>query len=404
MTAHQKRFVLWGIIAVFIGGGLAIAFMPRSLPVDLVAASRGPMLLTIGDEGSTQVLDVFVVSAPTTGLLRRIETEPGDAVVAGKTIVAEVEPIESELLDPRSRAEAEAQLSAATSAESLARAELQKSEAELEFANSELERARELAKNGTISERDLEASERAYKTARAALGVAQAAMQVRQYELERAQAMLMTPEQMQTRRALCECVSITSPVDGQVLRVLRESEGFVAAGEGLVEIGDPERLEIVVDLLSVDAIRVRKGDRALITNWGGGHQLEARVRRVDPFGFTKVSALGIEEQRVNVLLDIVSPGEAWKNLGHGYQVDVRIVIWEGDNVLKVPLTALFRDGEDWAVFVSDDGRVVQRLVELGHRTDKEGQIVGGLEEGDLVVAYPGEAIEEGDRVIGRESG
>lgn len=404
MTAHQKRIILWGLITVLVGGGLLIALIPRPLAVDLIEASRGPMLWTIGDEGNTQVLDIYIVSAPTTGRLRRIEAAPGDNVIAGNTLIAEVEPIESELLDPRSRAEAEAQLSAAASAESLARAELEKSEAELEFANSELERARELAKNGTISERDLEASERAYKTARAVLGVAQAAMQVRQYELEQAQALLMTPEQMRTQRVLCECVSITSPIDGQVLRVLRESEGFVAAGEGLVEIGDPEKLEIVVDLLSVDAVKVSKGDRALITNWGGDHELEARVRRVDPFGFTKVSALGIEEQRVNVLLDIVSPEEVWENLGHGYQVDVRIVLWEDDNVLKVPLTALFREGEDWAVFVSDDGKAVRRRVEVGYRTDKEGQIVGGLEVGELVVAYPGEGIEEGIRVIGRGPG
>ena len=226
-------------------------------------------------------------------------------------------------------------------------------------------RARELVQKGTISERELEAAERAFKTSRAAKGVAQATLQVRKYELERARAQLMSPTEMQTRREVCECVSITSPVDGRVLRILRESEGYVPAGEGLIEIGNPERLEIVVDLLSIDAVKVQPGQGAIIENWGGGSQLRARVRLVEPFGFTKISALGIEEQRVNIVLDLISPRQQWANLGHGYQVDVRVVLWEDQNVLKVPLTALFRVGEDWALFVLEDGKAVRRIVEIG---------------------------------------
>jgi HlyD family secretion protein len=359
------------------------------------------MVLTIGDEGETRVIDVFTVFAPITGRLRRLEAEPGDAVIANETIIAEIEPTASDLLDPRSEAEAKAQLHAAISAESLARAELDKAEAELQFARSELERARGLLQKGTISARDLEAAERAFKTSRAATSVAQATMQVRKYELERARAQLMSPIEMQARQEVCECVSIMSPVDGRVLRILRESAGYVPAGEGLIEIGDPERLEIVVDLLSIDAVKVRPGQRAIIENWGGDGQLNARVRLIEPFGFTKISALGIEEQRVNVVLDIVSPRDRWSSLGHGYQVDVRIVLWENPNVLQVPLTALFRVGEDWALFVREEGKAVRRIVEVGNRTARGAQVLSGLASGEQVVVYPGEGIDDGVRIKGR---
>ncbi len=401
MHANRKRLILWTLISVLVLVGLVGAFWPRALAVDLVPVKPGPMVLTIGDEGETRVVEVFTVSAPITGRLRRIEAEPGDAVVASETIVAEIEPTASDLLDPRSEAEAEAQLSAAISAESLARAELEKAEAELQFARSELERARGLVQKGTISERDLEAAERAFKTSRAATSVAQATMQVRKYELERARAQLMSPTEMQMRQEVCECVSIMSPIDGRVLRILRESEGYVPAGEGLIEIGNPEQLEIVVDLLSIDAVKIRPGQRAIIENWGGDSQLNARVRLVEPFGFTKISALGIEEQRVNVVLDIVSPRDRWSSLGHGYQVDIRVVLWEGQNVLKVPLTALFRVGEDWALFVREESKAVRRIVEVGNRTVREAQVLSGLTSGEQVVVYPGEGIDDGVRIRSR---
>lgn len=401
MTVTNKRYLIWGSLGVLVMIGLAFAFAPRALPVDLGPAVMGPMMTSVSDEGETRVVDVFVVSAPITGQLRRIEREPGEAVVANETILAEIEPSEPDLLDPRTEAEAEALLSAAVSAEALARSEFDKAEAELKFAESELERTRELAQKGTVSERELEAGERAFATSRAALGVAQANMEVRKFELERARALLMSPAEMTDRRAACACVNINSPVDGRVLRVLRESEGFVRAGEGLVEIGDPGRLEIVVDLLSTDAVKVRPGFTALIENWGGEQALDARVRRVDPFGFTKVSALGIEEQRVNVVLDILSPTEEWQNLGHGYQVDVRIVLWQGDNVLKVPMTALFRDGSDWALFVREDGRAVRRTVTLGKSTPSEAQIVAGVREGEEVIVFPSEGVDDGVRIVAR---
>lgn len=401
MVVNKKRTILWTGLVTLVLIGLIAAFRPQPFPVDLITVTRGPMSLTVGHEGETRVIDVFSVSSPINGLLRRIESEPGDAVIANETLIAEVEPTEPELLDSRSRAEAEAQLSAAISAESLARAEFEKASAELQFATSELARSRELAVNGTISERDLEASERAFKTSSAALEVAEASMQVRQHELERARAQLMSPAEMQQHRMSCECVSITSPVDGQVLRVLRESEGFVRAGEGLIEIGNPDQLEIVVDLLSVDAVKVKEGDPALIENWGGDRPLNAVVRRVEPFGFTKTSALGIEEQRVNVVLDLVDPRADWESLGHGYQVDVRVILWQEDDVLKVPLTALFKENGEWTLFVSVDGRAQKRHVTLGHVSIDEGQVLSGLSEGELIALYPGEGIDGGVRITDR---
>ncbi len=392
---------MWLAIGGSVIVGLAAAFWPRPLLVDMETVAAGQMVLTVDDEGETQVIDVFVISAPAAGRLRRIEAEPGDEVVAGTTVVAELEPTESQLLDPRTEAEAQAQLNTATSAMALAEAELEKAEAELEFAQSELERARELALKGTISERDLDAAERAFATNRAGLGVAQANMQVRRYELQQIRSRLMSPDELARFREMCRCVTLTSPVDGQVLRVLRDSEGFVQAGEGLVEIGNPESLEILVDLLSTDAVKVKPGLNALVENWGGDEVLRARVRRVEPFGFTKTSALGIDEQRVNIVLDIVSPRAAWQALGHGYQVDVRVVLWAEDNVVKVPLTALFRNADDWAVFVAESGRASKRIVEVGVTNASEAQILSGLTAGERIVVYPGAGLEDGVRIAAR---
>ncbi len=401
MNALHKRMFLWTLIGLVVISGLAVAFWPRSLPVDMDTVTKKRMTLTVGDEGETQVVDVFVVSAPTAGRLRRIEAEPGDPVIAGETIVAELEPTESQLLDPRTEAEAEAQLNAALSSATLAEAELEKAEAELKFAQSELDRSRELAVKGTLSERDLDAAERSFETRAADLGVAQANMQVRRYELQRLQSRLMSPEEMSQQRETCVCLTLHSPIDGKILRVLRESEGFVSAGEALIEVGNPERLEIQVDLLSTDAVKVSVGSAAIVENWGGASPLMARVRRVEPFGFTKTSALGIEEQRVKVILDLTSPRESWQALGHGYQVDVRIVLWEEDDIMTLPLTALFRDEGDWTVFVVEEGRALKRRVEVGINNDESAQILSGIEPGEAFVVYPGIGLADGARIVAR---
>ncbi|MEM7412875.1 MAG: HlyD family efflux transporter periplasmic adaptor subunit [Myxococcota bacterium] len=378
--------------------GLVFAFWPAPLGVDLVVVEAAPMTVTVSDEGETRVRDVFVVSAPLAGRARRIEVDPGDVVTANQTLLAEIEPAQPLLLDPRSEAQARAHRKAADSAEAAARAEVEKAQADLAFQRSELQRARELTSNGVMSDRDLEAAEQRYRSGLAALARNQSVLQVRAYELERARAELMSPSEVAARRAGCECVSIVAPIDGRVLRVLHESEGIVAAGEPLIEIGDPERLEVVADLLSTDAVSVSVGQRARLENWGGEGALEGRVRRVEPFGYTKVSALGIEEQRVNVVLDITSPHGVWSRLAHGFQLDVHVVLWESDTALQVPLTALFRDGESWAVFVREAGRARIRSVVVGRRNGQSAEILDGLQEGDAVVVYPSERIEAGIRL------
>ncbi|MFQ5636039.1 MAG: efflux RND transporter periplasmic adaptor subunit, partial [Gammaproteobacteria bacterium] len=260
-----------------------------------------------------------------------------------------------------------------------------------------------LAERDTVSENDLDSARRRARTAEAALDEARASLKARGAELEQARACLMNPNTMRKKRGEdCECVHADSPVSGTVLQVLKKSEGVVASGTPLVEVGDPRRLEVVVDLLSTDAVRVEPGQRVMIEAWGGDTVLEGAVTRVEPFGFTKVSALGIEEQRVNVRIDLAGPPESWVRLGHGYRVEPRIILAVADDVIKLPRSALFRDGERWAVFVGRDGKAAIRYVELGLRNSLEAEVVAGLEYGERVIVQPSDRVTDGVRV--RERG
>jgi HlyD family secretion protein len=399
MQLRIRRFVFWGALTAVIAAGLGAAFWPRAVVVDIVAAERSALVVTVDDEGETRVRDVYVVSAPITGRMRRIELRAGDAVDAADTVVASIEPIDPAFLDPRSEAQARADVRAAESADALARAEVEQAQAELDFASQEVERARELVRQGMISQRELDAAERAYRTRRASLNTARAAHEMRLFQLERARAALVSPAD--GRSGACACVALRSPVTGRILRVLQESEGVVAAGTPLVEIGDPRDLEIVVDLLSVDAVKVETGQRVIIDGWGGHKPLEGRVELIEPFGFTKVSALGIEEQRVNVVIELTSPLDDWARLAHGYQVDARIVLSEGQDVLTLPLTALFRDGDAWAVFVEARGRAELRHVEIGRRNGVSAEITTGLANGERVVLHPSDRVADGVRIAAR---
>lgn len=403
MQVRMRRFAFWGVLAAFVALAIVVAFWPRPVIVDMIGAERGELVVTVDDEGETRVRDVYVISAPVMGRMRRIELRAGDAVDAVDTIVAAIEPIDPEFLDPRSEAQARADVRAAESAEVLARAEVEQAQAELDFAEQELERARELMRQMMISQRELDEAERAHRTRHAALNTARAGHEMRLFQLERARAELVSPVDTEGGRDVCECIALRSPVTGRILRVLQESEGVVAAGAPLVEIGDPRELEIVVDLLSADAVKVEAGQRVIIESWGGDEPLEGRVRLVEPFGFTKVSALGIEEQRVNVVIDLVSPMEEWSRLAHGYQVDARVVLSEAQAVLKLPLTALFRDGDSWAVFVDSGGRAELRRIEIGRRNSVAAEIVAGLEEGERVVLHPSDRVVDGARIAARGS-
>ena len=401
MQAKWRRLTFWGVIVAVVAIGLAFAFRPQPVAVDVTDAQRGSLVVTVEDEGRTRVHDIYVVSAPVTGRMHRIDLHVGDPVVALETVVAEIEPIDPAFLDPRSEAQARAEVRAAGSAEKLARAAVEMAQAELDFAHREFDRARELIQKKTISQHELDEAERGYRTRRAALLTAQAELDRNAYQLERARAQLMSPAETRSTAGKCACIALRSPVNGQILQLLQQSEGVVAASMPLVEVGDARDLEIAVDLLSSDAVKVQAGQRVIIDGWGGLAPLEGRVRLVEPFGFTKVSALGIEEQRVNVIVDIVSPRDEWQRLAHGYQIDARIVLAERADVLKVPLTALFRDGTDWAVFVVAGGRAALRHVTLGERNGIEAEIAEGLAASDRVVLHPSDRVADGVRVAPR---
>ncbi len=394
----KRRLYFWLPALALFALTLIWLFRPLPIAVDLAIVERGPLQVSVSDEGEMRVRDMFVVSASITGLMRRVELEPGDPVVANETIIARLEPSVPMFLDERATAEASAGVDAAAAARSFAEAQLRRAEAEREFAESELKRLKALASRQSISENELDAAARRAKTAVAAVQEAKAALKMRESELHQARARLLNPAQAKRAAKDCDCVLVYSPISGSVLRVLHKSEGVVSAGTPIVEIGDPRSLEVQVDLLSEEAVRVRPGQRALIEGWGGTTRLEGVVQRIEPFGFTKVSALGIEEQRVNVIIDLTSPYEAWRSLGHGYRVEPRIVVWESRDEILAPLAALFRDGDKWAVFISERGRAALRHVDIGQQNGVVAQITSGVVPGERIVLHPNDRISAGVRI------
>jgi HlyD family secretion protein len=400
MRWRRKIVVLVILAAVVLA--LIYGFMPRPVPVDAVEAARGPMQVSLEEEGKTRVIDRFVVSAPVAGFARRIELDAGDPVKKGQVIV-ELEPQRSEVLDPRSRAEAEARVRAAEAAVSEAGESKAAARASADYAEAELTRIKGLYEKGYVAKDRLEQAETDARLTGANLRSLSFAVEVARFELEAARTALLYSAAEETKD-LEKMVAIRSPVKGQVLKVLHESEGAVGAGEALLEIGNPEALEVEVDVLSDDAVRMGPGTRVLLERWGGDKPLEASVRVVEPGGFTKVSALGVEEQRVLVIADIVSPPEMWERLGDGYRVEARFILWEGENILQIPSSALFRYGEGWAVFVMKNGRALRRQVEVGRRNGLVAEITSGLSEGEAVIPHPDRSIEHGTRVKLRQGG
>lgn len=402
MAGAVRKGLTIAAVAGLAAAALVYAFMPRPVPADLTRVTRGPLTVTIDDEGMTRVKEVYVVSAPIAGRVLRIERHVGDPVTAGETVLATIRPIDPTFLDIRSRRQAEAEEQAAEAAQQLAQAELDEARAELAFARTELDRARALAPSSTISKRALDRAALEYETAKAKVAAAEATLRVKSSELETARAALIEPGRAPAeRRGEACCVDVRAPVDGRVLQLLQESEAVIGAGDALIEIGDPHDLEVVVDLLSTDAVKVRQGAEVLIEEWGGDGTLKGRVRRVEPYGFTKVSALGIEEQRVNVIIDFIDPSSAWETLGHGFRVEARIVVWQAAEVTRIPVSALFREGEAWMVFAVIEGRARRRPVVIGRRNDREAEVLDGLQEGEEVVLYPSDKIRDGVRLVPR---
>jgi len=386
---------LWTAVIV-VAGLVAVALWPETVAVEMASVTRGPLVVTVDEEGRTRVRDRFVVSAPVTGRVLRIELEPGDTVRRGD-VVARVRPEEPPLLDVRARAEASADIESARAAIGRARAEEQRAKTAAAQARRELERVRELAKNELTTQREIDAAEASAQAADDALAAAAYAVRVAESELVRAQVRLAPASAEGGGRV----VEVRAPAGGVVLKRLHESESVVPAGEALVEIGDPGQLEIVADLLSTDAVRVKPGARAIIEQWGGSRELAAKVRRVEPSGFTKISALGVEEQRVNVILDFADPKDAWSALGDAYRVEVRIVLWEAQDALKVPTSALFRDGEQWAVYVVDGDGARRTIVQVAHQAGPEAEVTSGVSEGARVIEHPGDTLTDGTRIVQR---
>ncbi|MGE0448540.1 MAG: efflux RND transporter periplasmic adaptor subunit [Vicinamibacterales bacterium] len=389
---------LW-IAVVVVGGLLAVALWPTTVPIDTAVAARGPLRVTIDEEGRTRVRDRFVVAAPIAGRVLRIALEPGDHVQKGD-VVARLQAEPPSLLDTRTRAESQAALDSARATLGRAQADEQRARTTLAQAQRELTRTRELAAENLATAQQLDTRDAEVRAAQEQVNAAEFAVRAASAEIARARARL---DPGGVAPGAGREIPVVSPADGVVLRRIRESESSVPAGEPLLEIGDPSQLEIVVDLLSMDAVRVQPGARALVEQWGGERTLEARVRRVEPSGFTKISALGVEEQRVNVILEFVDPVGAWQALGDGYRVEARIVMWESPDVLKVPTGALLRTGEQWAVYVVRDGRAVLTTVTLGHQNGQEAEVESGLDPGAVVILHPGDTVTNGVRVAPRTS-
>jgi HlyD family secretion protein len=370
---------------------LVWAFLPRPVEVDVGQVAPRPLEIVVEEEGEARIRDVFTVSATITGKLQRISLHAGDSVTKGETVVALIGPAAPVLLDSRSRAVAEASAAAAQAAMDFARAQLVQAEATQDFMTSEANRAVALYEKGAISQRSYDTAIREQKTAQAAVSSAIANLAVREKELESALAVLQPDRNGEAGRC---CVEVRAPASGQVLRVLTESEQVVQPGTPILEIGDPGNMEIVVELLSRDAVRVRVGATATITGWGGA-PIPAVVERVEPSAVTKVSALGIDEQRVKVILALTGPVDQWSQLGHGFRVITRITLWREDGVLTIPVGALFRDGSDWATFVLRDDQARVQAISLGERNESLAQVLDGLQPGDRVILHPSDLVADG---------
>jgi HlyD family secretion protein len=385
----KRKLALLGA-GLVLAGVLVYLFLPAPAEVDVAAVTPGALLVTVDHEGKTRVRERYVVSAPLAGRLKRIELHAGDAVKEGETILALIEPGDPSLLDARARAEAEAKESAAKEACNLTTANLTQ-------ARSELERAKKLVTTHVLSQEEYDRAEHKERAARFAVKVAE-------FELEQARAALRYLRPRSPGEADTGLLTIRSPITGCVLEVLQESSRVVAAGTDLLRIGDTGDLECVIDVLSTDAVKVRPGAKAFLEHWGGPVPLLGRVRLVEPGGFLKVSALGVEEQRVNVLIDFVEPREKWQALGDAYRVEARIVVWEGTDVLKVPSGALFHRGDDWAVFRIVSGKARLTTLRVGHGNGVQTEVLEGLDEKDQVIVHPADRVQDGTAVAPRRTG
>lgn len=394
----RRRIFIISIVVIVIAL-LVYGFLPKTREVDIVSVTRGPLQITIEEEGRTRLKDRFTISAPTAGYMRRIHVKVGDTVKKGQ-VVAVLEPLRSQALDPRSRAAAEASVASAEASLKAAMEREKVTTADAAYLEQRQERLKALYDKGSIATDQLDQINSEAQKARALQRSAAAEVNVAKSEQERAKVTLRNFSSVEGDG---NTVSVASPVHGVVFRIYRESEGAVNIGEPLIDTGDAGNLEVRVEVLSSDAVKIKKGTQVLFKRWGNDEPLTGRVRLIEPAGFTKVSSLGVEEQRVLVLADITSPREKWHVLGDGFRMEAHFIIWEDENILQIPASALFRSGKDWAVFVADNGRARKRVVEIGQRSSLAAQIFSGLKESEQIIAYPDDSISEGTKIKQRQS-
>lgn len=390
------RYFGWIALGVVIVIALVLGMLPQARWADVATVSNGPMQVAVEEEGKTRVIDRYVISAPVAGFARRIELDVGDSIKQGQSLL-DLDPLRPHVLDARSRAEAKARVAASEAALQVARHNARAAKTDAELAQVEYLRIKDLRKSHQVSEEQEDQAAARARASKATQRSAEFAVEVAQHELEGARTALMYSAARESGKP-DEHVDITAPINGSILKVYRDSEGVVTAGQPLIEVGNPQALEVEVDVLSADAVKIKPGMRVVFERWGGEHALEGRVRLVEPVGFTKVSALGVEEQRVLVIADIISDPRQWQRLGDGYRVEARFILWEAGDVLQIPASALFHYQAGWAVFVVQNGRARHRLIKVGQRNGLTAQVLDGLTVGETVITYPDDSIEDGRRV------
>ncbi|MEJ2455124.1 MAG: efflux RND transporter periplasmic adaptor subunit [Candidatus Thiodiazotropha sp.] len=395
MNTQWKRRITWFAVLLFIVAALSYGFRPLPRPVDTAEAARAPMQVAIEEEGKTRVIDRYIITAPIDGTICRVDFDVGDSVEKSEVLV-NINPLQSQALDPRSRAEAEARVAAAQAALRAAEQNVQSARADADLADIELQRLAPLASQGHISADQLDQAKAQKRSSAAAVRSAVFAVDVAKYELEAARTALRYTGNQSTDPS--DLVQVLAPVSGRILKLQQECEGVVARGQPLLEIGDTRSLEIETDVLSADAVKIKPGMPVLYERWGGDNPLAGQVRRVEPVGFTKVSALGVEEQRVLIISDITSDSGQWETLGDGYRVESRFILWQAADVLQIPASALFRFKTQWALFVMQDNRALRRMVKVGQRNGLYAQILEGLQGGETVITHPDDTIDDGVRV------
>jgi HlyD family secretion protein len=398
MNGLLRRKILMISVILIVVALLIYGFLPKTQEVDIAVVKRGALQITIEEEGRTRLKDRFTISSPTSGYLRRISAKVGDTIQKGQ-MVAVLEPLPSQALDPRSRATAQA---AVASAEASLKAALERArvaKTDVAYLDQRKERLKALYDKGSIAKDQFDQISSEAQKANALQLSVEAEVNLARSELERAK---ITLQNFSSVRERSNSVEVKSPVSGAVFRIYRESEGAVNVGEPLMDLGNSRDLEVRVEVLSPDAVRIQKGTDVLFKRWGKEEPLKGKVRLVEPAGFTKISSLGVEEQRVLVIVDITSPPEQWNLLGDGFRMEAHFVIWEGQNILQIPASALFRSGEKWSVFVVDGGKARKRSVEIGQRNGLAAEIISGLKENEKLLAYPDDSIREGTKVKQRK--